>query len=615
MLTQASHGPGFVGVLSWSILSSLILLAAFPPVSLYALAWLAPLGWLRICARKQPVGRKGYFQLWISGCLFWLVSLHSIRLAFWALYAGWIALAFYLAIYIPLWVGATRVLVHRWRVPLALAAPIAWVGFEQIRAYFLTGYAANTLAHSQAWQPYVIQVADIFGHSGISFVMVSFAALAMQLCEPLMQRLEGFSSSRSNSSATSDSQASAEFESQSDTGLQQGSLITATQSTTKTMLVRLSVAITLLAVVLGYGAWRIAQANALYADRPMLFSCLLLQENTPTIFEMNPDSEEYSERTRTAWTQYANLCRESAKKLPNLKLVVWPESTFTAFEPYAKIEFDEGAYPKWLQDDLRRYGVDSRTFEHNLAKQKQFFDLKVKIALLASRGWEVTDPLPDTPGPQLLVGCDAAIYGKDRLKRHAGALWIGSDGQVKDTYAKMHLVMFGEYIPWRPVLGWLEDVFGFAGADPGEQPKSFLMGSVRVAPNICFETMVPRLILWQVSQLVGQGQAPDVLINLTNDSWFKGTSMLDHHLASTILCCVENRRPMLVAANTGLTAQIDGCGRLLQCSQRQTVVGMVAQPQADSRWALVQTLGYPLAWLCAAITIAAMITGWRVRKT
>ena len=253
--------------------------------------------------------------------------------------------------------------------------------------------------------------------------------------------------------------------------------------------------------------------------------------------------------------------------------------------------------------------MDSRTFENNLSRQQEYFDLKVKIALLASRGLEVTDPLPVTPGPQLLVGCDAAMYGQDRLKRYAGALWIGSDGQVRDSYAKMHLVMFGEYIPWRPVLGWLENVFGFAGAEPGEQPKSFLINQVRVSPNICFETMVPRLIHWQVKHLSSQDQAPDLLVNLTNDSWFKGSSMLDHHLASSILCCVENRRPMVIAANTGLTGEIDGCGRLLQCSQRQTVQAMIAQPRADGRWGLVQSFGYPLAWLCLLVTLAALLVG------
>ncbi|MEZ6080013.1 MAG: hypothetical protein R3C56_31355 [Pirellulaceae bacterium] len=75
-------------------------------------------------------------------------------------------------------------------------------------------------------------------------------------------------------------------------------------------------------------------------------------------------------------------------------------------------------------------------------------------------------------------------------------------------------------------LGW---------ADAGREVKSFSVGKVRVAPNICFESMMPRVINSQCT-LVAQGQSPDVLINITNDSWFRGSTMLDHHLASSQLC-------------------------------------------------------------------------------
>ena len=111
-----------------ALLSCLALSAAFPPVSFYPLAWIAPMGWLLICQRKLPVGRKGYFQLWLCGCLFWLVSLHSVRLAFWVLHFGWIALSCYLAVYLPLIVAVPRTVVQRWGVPWIVAAPVTWTG-------------------------------------------------------------------------------------------------------------------------------------------------------------------------------------------------------------------------------------------------------------------------------------------------------------------------------------------------------------------------------------------------------------------------------------------------------------------------------------------------------
>jgi apolipoprotein N-acyltransferase len=118
---------------------------------------------------------------------------------------------------------------------------------------------------------------------------------------------------------------------------------------------------------------------------------------------------------------------------------------------------------------------------------------------------------------------------------------------------------------------------------------------------------LPELISWQVRKLSAANLPPDVLVNVTNDSWFRGTAMLDHHLGCSIFCAVENRRPMLIAANTGLTAAIDGAGRVLQVSQRLERAVMLGQPYADGRRGLVQRFGYPLAWLCCAISSIALV--------
>ena len=560
-------------VLILSLVSAVLLTLAFPPFRLYLLAWVAPLGWLTLAHSKGSLGSRGYAAIWLSGCLFWLVQLHSIRLAFWVLYAGWVALSMYLAIYIALWIAATRVLHHQWRLPFSLAAAIAWTGCELIRAWFLTGYAANTLAHSQAWQPIIVQAADLLGHGGIGWVMMLFAALLWEAI-----------SSWGN-----------------------------TQLKTGSHVARWAAILCLPALLVGYGFWRIAQADN-DPSKTAMIKCLLLQENVPSIFDMNPNADEYYDRLRTAWNSYANLSRSAAKQVDSIDLVVWPESMFTAMEPLTNVDFPlDQPLPEWLLEWLRFNGLEARDLQAYLDRVNLYFNTKLKIALLAARGMEADAnvQLTDSPGPDLLVGCDMQTYATQRMQRYAGAVWVDSSGQVRDTYAKMHLVMFGEYIPLKPLLGWLEKVFGFAGADAGQQPKTFEIRGVKVAPNICFETMVPRLIVWQVATLGRQGQSPDLLINLTNDSWFKGTSMLDHHLASTILCSIENRRPILVAANSGLTAHVDGCGRLIDCSQRLTAEAIVAQPYRDSRWSLVQSAGYPLSWSCALITLLAWLSGLR----
>jgi apolipoprotein N-acyltransferase len=170
-------------------------------------------------------------------------------------------------------------------------------------------------------------------------------------------------------------------------------------------------------------------------------------------------------------------------------------------------------------------------------------------------------------------------------------------------------VMFGEYIPLGFLLQWLRDAVGLSGLDAGTQAKCFRIDDVCIAPNICFESMVPHLISWQVRKLTAEGTSPAVLINLTNDSWFRGSSILDHHLACSMLCAVENRRPLLVAANTGISASIDGCGRLVGYTPRSTSEALLAQPILDGRWGLVQSAGYPLSWLAALVSLLSALSG------
>jgi apolipoprotein N-acyltransferase len=156
-------------------------------------------------------------------------------------------------------------------------------------------------------------------------------------------------------------------------------------------------------------------------------------------------------------------------------------------------------------------------------------------------------------------------------------------------------------------------MFGLSGATAGDGPRCFSVDGVNVAPNICFESMMPRVISRQVRQLAARGCPPDVLVNVTNDSWFRGSALLEHHLACSVLCAVENRLPMLVAANSGISAAIDGCGRIVQSTQKFAVDGIWARPKADSRRGLVQVAGYPLGWICLLGVGLALL--WPARRT
>jgi apolipoprotein N-acyltransferase len=121
----------------------------------------------------------------------------------------------------------------------------------------------------------------------------------------------------------------------------------------------------------------------------------------------------------------------------------------------------------------------------------------------------------------------------------------------------------------------------------GDGPASFPVAGLRVSPNICYETVLPHVIRRQVRDLAEQGEEPDVLVNLTNDGWFWGSSELDMHLACGVFRAVECRKPLLIAANTGFSAWIDSDGRIREQGLRRqtdTILATVAAENRSSRY-------------------------------
>lgn len=529
----------------WPLLSALALWASAAPLQLGFLGWLAPMGLLPAIVESKPLGRRGYFLLWVVGCVFWLLSLQGIRLAYWPLYFGWLALSLYLAVYFPLFVLAARQML-RWGMPLLLAAPVSWVGGEVFRSYFVTGYAANFLAHTQVFYPSQIQIADQLGAYGVSFLMIV-------VCVAVYECVRGGSS----------------------------------------RVASVSVAAVLLVLNTGYGWWRLEQADAI-ATQPALLRALLVQENTPTMFESTEDS------LRKAWTRYLNTTQSQVAEKGPLDLVVWPESTFGAGRPWISSQV-----PDVLPTELTDNGIDYDFAIEWVAGLDAHFDEKVSLVQAAATKFDSqsTSPNSETPSaaaPYLLMGCDTWDIQSDAIHRYNSAVLVEPAGRVSGVYNKIHLVMIGEYIPFDPLFHWLEEMFGLL-ISAGAQPVCFEVQGVNIAPNICFESVMGRFVRWQVRTLSGEGKTPDVIVNISNDSWFRGSAILDHHLACSMFCAVENRRPFLVAANTGLSAEIDGAGRLVHVSKRMEAEGILAEPRRDSRPGLTQLAGYPLGWLCCLI--------------
>ena len=125
-------------------------------------------------------------------------------------------------------------------------------------------------------------------------------------------------------------------------------------------------------------------------------------------------------------------------------------------------------------------------------------------------------------------------------------------------YDKRHLVPFGEYVPFRGVFGWLDKLARDAGElRPADQTALLPWNGEQIGMSICYEVVFPS----EVAQLVRQGAT--VLVTITNDAWYGDTSAPWQHFRAARFRAAENRRPLLRAAITGVTAFVASDGSVL----------------------------------------------------
>ena len=192
------------------------------------------------------------------------------------------------------------------------------------------------------------------------------------------------------------------------------------------------------------------------------------------------------------------------------------------------------------------------------------------------------------------------------------ALLVSNNGERVQIYRKIHLVPFGEYIPLRhsfPLFAAIASTWVQGDFAPGTEHTVFDLtnSAVRVAPLICFEDTVGDLVRRFVLNRA------NLLVDITNDGWFLQSFGSHQHLANAIFRCVENRRPMVRAANTGVTCFVNEFGRVTQILQDDTgntfnegaLTGEIQVPQGGQLTFYSQH-GEWFAEICAAVTAIAM---------
>ena len=266
-------------------------------------------------------------------------------------------------------------------------------------------------------------------------------------------------------------------------------------------------ALAVVAATLTYGHWRVAGTLA-DGTRSVPATVgprvALIQGSVDT--RMRDDDE----RQEIIFRQYVRLSAQASKEYGPVDLMVWPETMFA--ETLVTADDDAERPREWTNT------TDSEFLE---ALEKAV-RRSPKLMSTTARAF----------GTDMILGVDRQHYMADGVRYYNAAVHVSADGRILGRYEKMHLVMFGEYVPYAWLCPWLQRLTPLSvSVTAGEEPAVFQVGQYRFAPNICYESVLSHVIrATGQRRSMREGESPDVLVNLTNDGWFWGSSELDMHL-------------------------------------------------------------------------------------
>ncbi|QDT32582.1 apolipoprotein N-acyltransferase [Thalassoglobus polymorphus] len=567
--------PGGWGTVVLISISACLTWASFTPVDVGPLAWVCLVPLLMLARIEHRTSRM-YRSLYVVGFVMWLITLQWMRLGDPLMYFALLALSAYMAFFWPIFIALTRSAVWRYRTPLYIAAPVFWVGLEYLRAYLISGFSWYYIGHTQHNWVEIIQVSDIFGAYGVSFLVVmANAAIAQAI--PLSW-ISKFRLTSAESLAADDA------------------------TPPRRRFQGVVVSVVLVGIALGYGVMRRNQSEFTPGPRVSL-----IQGNFPA--SLKSDREQWGEIYQT----HNTLTGLTVPYQPDV--IIWPEAMFR----YPMMEYD-----KTMSDDE----LDT---VHPMLRTEDWKNRNSQDSLVG---------LSEKTDAALVIGIIVADATREGVQNYNSAVFVEPDGGLQNRYDKIHRVPFGEYIPFQsqlknvPIIGSLAPMRGEYGIDAGSTVEVFEHKDWRILPTICFEDTVPHLVRGMVNSASdSEKNQVDLLVNLTNDGWFHGSSELDQHLITSSFRAVETRTPIVRAVNTGISAIIDGDGvirdpeyfidldaKLEDVAPRESMrdpktgkfyrqlnCALVADVPIDDRTSLYVRFGDWFAAMCLVATIAVAI--------
>jgi len=441
--------------------SGVLLALALPPRPYPWLAWVALVP-LLLAVRRAGRRRAALLGL-LAGTLYALASVYWVEgtmvrfgpLPVWLAAAATLLLALYMGGYTAVWAALAPGVIRRHRHLAAVWLATAWVALEWLRTHLLGGFGWAHLGYTQVTTPAILQVAELVGVYGLSWLVVVVNGAIASTVAHLTDRRP------------------------------------------HTLQPQLLAAVALLLAAAAFGEVRLAEIRATPVRREMQVA--LIQGNVPEGEKWDPSQR------REILRRYLGMSEQLG--VGTARLIVWPEVAI----PY--LVQDSPALDARLRQVCKRTGAD----------------------LLFGGLWR--DP-------------------KTQTYRNS-AFALTAEAGVVGRYDKLHLVPFGEYVPLARLLAFVRSITAEIGDfRPGSGPTLLGVAGERVGCPICFEVTYPGLI-----RDFARGGAT-MLATITNDAWFGDSVAPRQHLLIAAVRCVEERLPMVRAANTGITAVIDVDGTI-----------------------------------------------------
>jgi apolipoprotein N-acyltransferase len=517
--------------------SAAMLTVIQPPIGWAFLAWVSFVPFILACSPHADPRRLVKITYVISLC-YWLGNLYWV----WPVtIVGWAAFCLYTAFLWPTLALCIRYCRTK-NFPLFLAVPILIVAIEQMQGLFLGGFFWRFLAHSQYQNIALIQIADIFGAGGVSFLIAMFNGL---LAELIIGQESGARS--------------------------QGKVLSGPRTPISVLLAAILVCAAIVAAFT-YGRWRIAQSDKFVEEGPLVAS---LQSNVP----------QSVKRTFSAENEIFDALMEQSKAATETgaELIIWPETMVQAI-------LDSDVWPFLISAE------ECRAFDKALREHSE----KTAFVLVGAYGGSIQQ---DSDGGISLARYNSAfLYRPDGQQdgRRYDKIHLVPFGEVlplrKIIPSFYRMLMKVKFIPYNfdysLDYGSEYTVFEMTGSENKEishedtksqsqsdiskkQKNSSGLG-VLVAENnriykfgvmICYEDTVPAIARRFALDKNGQKQV-DWLVNISNDGWFvkfedaevSSSAELPQHAAVCAFRAVENRLPIVRSVNTGISCLIDSLG-------------------------------------------------------